>query len=190
MRNGLILRALLVLLLGWASVLAPEGKAQQRRGLFVGPRAQTTQLLGDPALLVGVRVGPHRAEGVSFDLGFDLLATPVSRNPGPYFGDEISRLGRLSVGLRYNGGLVGPLRYDVGGTASAGLYSGTFCGGTDSCAGAGPGPYLGARPEVGVRLAFSDRLALRLSGGYAIHWLLVGPEMNGMVIGLGVRVSP
>ena len=114
MKNSLFLRIFLVLLCGGSCVCVSETAAQHRRGLFVEPRVQTTQWLGEQALLVGVRVGPDRAEGVSFDVGLDPLATSVFRNPGPYLGDEISRLGRLSGALRYNGSLVGPLRYDVG----------------------------------------------------------------------------
>jgi hypothetical protein len=87
--------------------------------------------------------------------------------------------------------LIGPLRYDVGGTLSAGLFSGTFCGGTDSCAGTDPGLYLGAKPDVGVRLALSDRLSVRVSAGYAMHrFHQIGPETNGVAVGVGVRFSP
>jgi hypothetical protein len=151
---------------------------------------QATSLLGEQAVLVGARLGLNRVSGASFDVGVDLLASPVSRNPGPYVGDKISRLGRLAGAIRYNGSLVGPLRYDVGATLAAGLFSGTFCGGTDACAGGDPGLYLGVTPDAGVGLSLSDRLGVRVSGGYAVHrFHQIGPDTNGVAVGLGVRFS-
>jgi len=181
---------LLGLLVAGACVCVSETAAQLGRGLFVEPRVQTTQLLDDQAVLVGIRVGIARTAGLSGDVGLDLLSQAVSRNPGPFFGDEISRLGRVAGALRYSGSLVGPLRYDVGTTLAAGLFSGSFCGGTDACTGGDPGLCLGIGPEVGLGLSLSDRLGVRIRGGYAVHQFQAGPEPRGVTIGAGLRIVP
>ena len=190
MMTNNIRRILVGLLVSGACVCVSETAAQPGRGLFVEPRVQTTQLLDDQAVLVGIRAGIARTAGLSVEVGLDLLPRAVARNPGPFFGDEISRLGRLSGALRYNGSLVGPLRYDVGTTLAAGLFSGSFCGGTDACTGGDPGLYLGIGPEVGLGLSLSDRLGLRISGGYAVHQFEPGPEPRGLTIGAGLRIVP
>ena len=141
-------------------------------------------------MLVGARLGLDRVSGVSFDVGIDPARQFRLLRSGAHFGDKISRLGRLAGALRYNGSLVGPLRYDVGATLAAGLFSGTFCGGTDSCVGGDPGLYLGVTPDLGVRLPLADRLAIRVSAGYAVHQFhQIGPDTNGVAVRLGVRFS-
>lgn len=86
MMTNNIRRILVGLLVAGACVCVSETAAQSRHGLHVEPRTQTTQLLDDRAVLVGIRAGIARTAGLSFDAGLDLLTRRVSRNPGLYLG--------------------------------------------------------------------------------------------------------
>lgn len=165
---------------------ASTATAQQQDGFFVEPDARSVWLLDEPALVVGLRLGSARSHGFGFDLGFDSLIGSASRNPGPFAGDAIRRLGRLSLALRYGGEFTERFRFDLGGSVAAGFADAEVCGGTDVCA--GTSGYLGAGPEAGATFLVGEEFGVRLNAGYV--WSSPLSELGGPSVGLGVRFWP
>ena len=177
----------IIFLLGVTFLFTTEVSAQLPNGFFVEPKVQTTQLLNDQTLFVGISAGDTFEERFSFEIGLSFLTIPVHRNPGPYFGDKIDGLNRLSLGLRYRGPLPAGFCYEIGGLGTIGALNGNFCGGTDSCVGGGFVTY-GGGPELGLKKVMRGWLSIYFRTGYT--WREIDLLANGMRFEIGVRLSP
>jgi hypothetical protein len=133
MKNiALVLRCIAMAIIALVGSTA-EGSAQEQGGFFVESEVRAMQLLDETAPVVGLRIGHARPNGLGFDLGVSALVGSPSRNPGPFRGDTIQRLGRLFLALRYDGVFTDRLRFDLGGVVGLGYADAEICEGTDVC---------------------------------------------------------
>lgn len=161
-------------------------KAHAQAEVFVEPSVSVTRIFGDQTGFIGVRAGMASENGFSADIGFEVLTHSVHRNPGPYVGDQITAMMRLSLGLHYSLRVVQDLRVSVGGASSVGFAQGQFCGGTDVCT--SPELYSSIGPELGLRQQITPWLSVFLRGGY--RWHKFESIEPAPAIGGGVQLWP
>lgn len=176
----------IVIVAGLVCLVSLPRAAQSQADVFVEPFATVTRLFGDATGFVGVRAGVISRSGFSADIGLDVLTHSVYRNPGPYVGDQITAMTRLSLGLHYSLRVVQDLRVSVGGASSVGFAQGQFCGGTDVCT--SPELYSSIGPELGLRQQITPWLSVFLRGGY--RWHKFESIEPAPAIGGGVQLWP
>jgi hypothetical protein len=171
-------------------LVAPSSVAQSHEGFFIEPEVRTTNLLGEPVALVGLRLGSNHSNGLAYDIGVSLLVGSVSTNPPGRFaaGDAVEGLRMASGGLRYSGPLTEAIRYEFGGFVMAGYGTGSFCGQTDSCG--APSSYVGAGPQAKISFAFQKWIGISVGGTYPFDVHQDEMEASGPSISLGIRFRP